>query len=115
MWATSTGMRRPGGRLSPAIRAGAAVRAAVATSKIPLSGGASPVARRQSRRFTDGLPRIRAQATIPEEEEGLDLGLLGRADADGNGGADAARILARGDSEPPIDLSSVLGPSIEAG
>lgn len=104
-WSSFTGYQRPA-----AAPAGGSGSSGGSYEQLSFSARVAPVGRRQSRRFADGLPLMRAHATIPEEEDGVDLGLLNYATPMG-GEEPESPMLARNESEPAVDLSSVLGPS----
>ncbi|KAH8881544.1 hypothetical protein GQ53DRAFT_754188 [Thozetella sp. PMI_491] len=78
--------------------------------QVPLSSVASAPTRKQSRRFADRLSLKRTHAPIPEEEDGVDLGLL-RSAAPVAEEEPSSPVMMRGHAEPAFDLSSAWGPS----
>ncbi|KAK3945915.1 hypothetical protein QBC46DRAFT_370317 [Diplogelasinospora grovesii] len=83
-------------------------------------GGGGPVpTRKQSRPFVSHAMSLRRQqqyATIPEEENGFDLGLIKSAApiATHEEEVPLSPVVVRDPSEPAFDLSSVLGPTTKA-
>lgn len=77
----------------------------------PVSGTRSPPTKKPSRTFSIGNALKRTPDTIPEEEDGIDLGLLDHVEPiDGQVGE--RRASERLDATPALpDFSSTLGPS----
>ncbi|KAK0643122.1 hypothetical protein B0T16DRAFT_415372 [Cercophora newfieldiana] len=83
---------------------------------VPLVGGSgdstSPPRRQPSRSFAHATPVRRHHGPIPEEEDGIDLGLIQSAAPIGEDEAPGSPLIQN--SGEAFDLSSVLGPATSA-